>query len=109
MASTSTADDYCANLGLRVEDVPVARGALSWQEWLVLSTYVGTISLILKGPSHLFGGRWKRRGQEPPWFTEKTVYGPLLGLMFLAISSAIGGQQLVTGRAIREVSVWGGR
>lgn len=73
----------------------------------MLTAYVGTIALILKGPSHLVGGWWRVRGQEPPWYIEKTVYAPLLGLTFLAASSAIGGQELVTGRAIREVSFWG--
>lgn len=48
-AAPSPDDDYCSRLGLRVEDMPVGKGPLAWEEWLVLVTYVGAIALMLKG------------------------------------------------------------
>lgn len=49
MASPAAQSEHCRELGLRVEDVPIADGPLSTEEWLVLITYVGTIGLVLKG------------------------------------------------------------
>ncbi len=53
----SGGEDYCSALGLRVEDVPIAQGPLSAEEWLVLITYFGVIGLILK-VRLCVGGGW---------------------------------------------------
>jgi hypothetical protein len=82
---------------------PIASGALHVEEALVLVGYVLSIGLMLAGPSHLFPKRYPSN----PWFLDKTVYAPLIGLTFLAFINYFRGKStsLVTGEILKEVSV----
>jgi len=65
----SGGEDYCSALGLRVEDVPIAQGPLSAEEWLVLITYFGVIGLILKG-AFVCGRGLGRLTMMAAWMTQ---------------------------------------
>ena len=51
-------DDEWSNLLQAWSNPPVTTGHLHAEEWLVLIAYVGTIILMLAGPSHI-GKDWK--------------------------------------------------
>lgn len=84
---------------------PVATGRLHTNEALVLLGYVMTILLLLFGPASLCHRQFRKRGRQPPWFTEKTVYAPLCGVAYLSIINLLRGNptSLVTAALLKEV------
>ncbi len=79
--------------------IPHATGPLTVEESLVLASYLGTILLLIAGPTHL-----PCCPRKPRWWAEKVVYAPLLGLACLSLVNFMRGQRhsLVSSQAVTE-------
>jgi len=98
----------CSNVG-RVP--PIASGKLHIDEGLVVLGYVLTILLLLFGPASLVRCCRKQDSLPPggdsqgPWFLDKTVYAPIVGVLYMALINPILGRpsSLITVALIKEV------
>lgn len=91
------AQDLCTRLLAQQASIPTSQGRLTVEEGLVLFTYLGTILLLICGPVHL--PCWK-----PRWWTEKVVYAPVAGLVFVSLVNYFRGKRssLVSPQAVTE-------
>lgn len=92
------AQDLCTRLLAQHASMPTSQGRLTVEEGLVLFTYMGTILLLICGPVHL--PCWK-----PRWWTEKVVYAPVAGLVFVSLVNYFRGKRssLVSPQAVTEM------